>query len=225
MISGLRKATLPALSLLIAIGLWLHVHGRGEGTVSLDVPLQIHGLPAGLVVVNDLPDHVRVTVSGLQARLGVLSGQDLRVQVDASGLKGPGVAMLAIRAGDVAMPPGLSIDKIQPDRLELQVDRIVQRAIPVHARFDLPSGWRVKDLQVEPPKVALNGPEVWLDSLVSVNSELVRVDAPAPGPFERDAGIETPTGKAIHLANDGIKVKVRGVLVYDAPMRPGTGGK
>ena len=221
----LRKAALPLLSLLIAFGLWLHVHGQGEGTVSLDVPLQIHGLPTGLVVVNDLPDHVRVTFSGLQARLGTLSAQDLHVPVDASNLKDPGVAELAIRAGDVAVPPGLSIDKIRPDRLELQVDRIVRRAIPVHARFDLPPGWRVDGLQVDPAKVELNGPEVWLDSLVSVNSEVMRMDAPAAGPFERDAGIESPTGKAIHLVNDRIKVKMRGVLVYDAPVQPGGGGK
>jgi YbbR-like protein len=225
MITGLRKAGLPLLSLLIAIGLWLHVHGRGEGTVSLDVPLQIHGLPAGLVVINDLPDHVRVTFSGLQARLGALSAQDLHVPVDASNLKEPGVAELAIKAGDITVPPGLSVDKIQPDRLELQVDRIIQRAIPVHARFDLPPGWRVDALQLEPAKVELNGPEIWLDSLVSVNSEVLRMDTPAAGPFERDAGIESPTGKAIHLANDRIKVKIRGMLVYDAPVQPHSGGK
>lgn len=216
---------MPFLSLLIAIGLWLHVHGQGKGTVSLDVPLQIHGLSNGLVVVNDLPDHVRVTLSGLQARLGTLSAQDLHVPVDASDLKEPGVVELAIKASDVTVPVGLSIDKIQPDRLELQVDRIIKRAIPVHARFNLPPGWRVDGLQVDPARVELNGPEVWLDSLVSVNSEVIRMDAPVAGPFEREAGIESPTGKAIHLVNDRIKVKVRGVLVYDAPVQPATGGK
>ncbi len=221
----LRRAAMPFLSLLIATGLWLHVHGQGEGTVSLDVPLQIHGLSGGLVVVNDLPDHVRVTVSGLQARLGTLSSRDLHVPVDASNLKEPGVTEIAIKAGDVAVPPGLSIDKIQPDRLQLQVDRIVKRPIPVHVRFDLPPGWRVDGLQVDPPRVELNGPEVWLDSLVNVNSEVVRIDTPAAGPFEREAGIESPTGKAIHLVNDRIKVKVRGILVYDAPVQPGSGGK
>jgi len=151
-----------------------------------------------MVIVNDLPDHVRVTINGLQTRLKDLDQQDLTMPVNASDLTTPGVVERAPQLSSVSLPVGLHIEKVQPDRLELQVDRLVKRSVPVKAHFELPEGWQVKIISVKPQQVELTGPEVWLEALREVDTTPIRPDL-KEGSFETSTGIESPSGKAIRL--------------------------
>jgi len=210
----LRASGLKLLAVLIAIVLWIQVHGQGVGSLSVDVPLQVQGLPSDMVIVNDLPDHVRITVSGLQARLSSLNRAEVRVPLDASGLKDPGVVERALKVSAIRLPPGLTVEKLQPDRLQLQVDRVIKRVIAVKPRLELDEGWTALNVQVVPATVTLSGPEVWLDALSNVETTAVRPDA-NPGPFEMKVSVESPTGKAIRLVDANARFTVRGRLVHN----------
>jgi len=208
----LRASGLKLLAVFIAVVLWAQVHGQGVGSLSMDVPLQVQGLQPDVVIVNDLPDHVRVTVSGLQARLASLKTADIRVPLDASGLKDPGVVERALKVSSIRLPVGLTIEKLQPDRLQLQVDRVIKREITVKSRLELPEGWNALDVRVKPAMVALTGPEVWLDALANVETTAVHPEA-RDGVFEVTVGVESPTGKAIRLVDANAKFIVSGRLV------------
>jgi len=222
-----RRYNLQFWAVVIAIALWLQVHGQGEGSVSIDVPLQVQGLPANMVVVNDLPDHVRVTINGLQSRLKDLRQQDLTMPVNASDLTTPGVVERAPQLAALALPVGLHIEKVQPDRFELQVDKLVKRSVPVKAHFELPEGWQVKTVSIKPEKVELTGPEVWLEALRAVDTTPIRLDLKA-GAFETKTGIESPSGKAIRLTSGKVEIVVKGLLLQKTSKlhnRAVTGGK
>jgi len=212
-ISLLQSKAPQMWAVLIAVVLWLQVHGQGEGTLSMDVALQLQGLPQEMVVVNDLPDSVHVTVSGPQARLKAVKPQDIHVPFDASGLTMPGVVDRTVKISDIRLPAGLDIEKIQPDRIELQIDRVVEKLIAVLPRLELAEGWRVQSISVEPAQVKLSGPEVWLDALSEVETTAIQPEFKA-GPFEAVVGVASPTGKAIRLVNENTKFRVRGILVY-----------
>jgi len=206
-----RRYNLQFWAVVIAIALWLQVHGQGEGSVSMDVPLQVQALPADMVMVNDLPDHVRVTITGLQSRLKDLRQQDLTMPVNASDLTTPGVVERAPQLSALTLPVGLHVEKVQPDRFELQVDRLVKRSVPVKAHFELPEGWLVKIIGIKPQQVELTGPEVWLEALRAVDTAPIRLDLKA-GAFEAKTGIESPSGKAIRLSKGKVEIVVQGIL-------------
>lgn len=214
-VSFLRKNALLLWSILIAVVLWFQVYGQGEGSLTLEVPLQLKGLPQNMVVVNDLPDSVHITVNGLQSRLKAVTPQDIYVPFDASGLTLPGVVERVVKISDVRLPSGLEITKIQPDRVELQVDRIVTRSLPVLPRLELPEGWHAENVTVEPAEVQLSGPEVWLESLKEVETIAIQPEY-KPGLFEAKVGVASLTGKAIRLVNDKAQFLVRGTLVNSA---------
>jgi len=216
----LRTSGLKLLAVLIAVVLWIQVHGQGVGSLSMDVPLQLQGLQSDIVIVNDLPDHVRITISGLQAQLASLKSTDIRVPLDASGLKEPGVVERALKVSAIRLPVGLTIEKLQPDRLQLQVDRVVKREITVKPRLELPEGWVALDVQVEPAMATLAGPEVWLDALAEVETTAVH-PASKPGVFKVTVGVESPTGKAIRLVEPNIKFTVHGRLVRESGRQKG----
>lgn len=208
----LRKSGMQILAVLIALALWVQVHGQGTGSISMDVPLQIEGLRPDIAIVNNLPDHVRVTVSGLQARLNVLRPSDIRVPLDVSQMNEPGVVNQALDISAIRVPAGLTVIKLQPDRLQLQIDRIVQRQIVVKPNIDLPQGWIARGLIVQPSQVLLEGPEVWLDALQEVNTSLVHPQ-PEAGPFSFQVDVESPSGKAIRVVNPQKKFTLQGILV------------
>lgn len=210
--SMLQSKMLHLWAILIAVVLWFQVHGQGEGTLTLEVGLQLQGLPQNMVIVNDLPETVHVTLSGLQARLKTVSPQDIYVPFDASGVTLPGVVERVVNSRDIRLPVGLEIEKIQPDRLELQVDKIGTRLIGVLPRLELPEGWHAENVSVEPPKVELTGPEVWLDSLTEVETIAIQPEF-KQGPFEAKVGVATPSGQAIRLVKENAQFVVRGTLV------------
>jgi len=219
LLAWFRRYNLQFWALTIAIALWLQVHGQGEGSVSMDVPLQVHGLPADMVIVNDFPDHVRVTINGLQTRLKDLRQLNFSVPIDASDLTTPGVVERAPQLSSVSLPVGLHIEKVQPDRLELQVDRLVSRSIPIRASFELPEGWQVTDIKIEPRQVKLTGPEVWLEALREVGTTPIRLSLKA-GVFKTLTGIESPSGKAIRLAENTAEISIEGRLFQQKRIRP-----
>jgi YbbR domain-containing protein len=209
-----RRFSLQFWAVVIAVALWLQVHGQGEGSLSMDVPLQVQGLPAEMVIINDLPDHVRITINGLQTRLKDLHQEDLTVPVNASDITSPGVVERALQLSSVSLPVGLYIEKVQPDRLELQVDRVVTRSIPVRDHFELPEGWHAREVTLTPKNVELTGPEVWLDALREVETSPIRPDLKS-GVFETKTGVESPSGKAIRLVNSKVQIVVKAVLMKE----------
>ncbi len=211
MMRWLRRFALHFWALAIAVALWFQVNGQGRGTLSIDAPLQVVGLPEGMVVINDLPDHVRLTVQGLQSRLKKLRAGEVTAPLDASGIESPGVVERALRPDAIALPAGVTVEKIQPDRVQLQVDRVVRRAMPVRARIELPEGWEAVDVRTSPEKVELEGPEVWIEALGEVRTTPVSPQA-APGPFRLEATVESPSGKGIRVVDGERKITVRGVL-------------
>ncbi len=229
----LRVLGLPFWSVLIAIVLWVQVHGQGMGSVRMDVALQVRDVPADMVIVNDLPDQVSVTISGLQAQLNALDTKNLFVSVDASSLNMPGVIEQALDVETIDLPVGLKVEKIQPDSVQLQVDHIVTRTLEVVPSFDLPQGWEVQHVVVTPSIVKLSGPEVWLSTLNKVDTVAVRLPL-EEGLFDVQAELVPLSGQGIHLLEKDLSIRIRGELkhtstvdgdVPDANAQKGTGDK
>jgi YbbR domain-containing protein len=209
----LRVLGLPFWSLLIAVVLWVQVHGQGMGSVRMDIALQVRDVPADMVIVNDLPDQVSVTISGLQAQLNALDTKNLFVSVDASSLNMPGVIEQALDVETIDLPVGLKVEKIQPDSVQLQVDHIVTRTLDVVPAFDLPQGWEVQHVVVTPSIVKLSGPEVWLSTLNKVDTVAVRLPLNV-GLFDVQAELVPLSGQGIHLLEKDLSIRIRGELSH-----------
>ena len=208
-----RRFALPFWSILIALVLWIQVHGQGMGSLRMDVALQVRDVPADMVIVNDLPDQVSITISGLQSQLNALDAENLFVSVDASALNMPGVIDQALDVEAIDLPSGLKVEKIQPDSVQLQVDHVVNRTIEITPVFDLPQGWKAEHVVITPATADLSGPEVWLSTLNKIETTALRLDL-AQGIFDVETEIAPLSGKGIHVLNKDLKIRVRGELVW-----------
>lgn len=215
----LRRLALPFWSVLIAVILWMQVHGQGMGSVRMDVALQVRDVPQGMAIVNDLPEQVSITITGLQTQLNALDAKSLFVAVNAASLRQPGVMNQALDVSSITLPVGLKVLKIQPDVVQLQVDHVVTRSLDVHPTFDLPQGVEARLIAVTPTSLQLVGPEVWLSTLNQIDTSAIRLDKKT-GIFDVVAKIMPLGGKGIRVLDNHGEVRVRGELVLMAPTVP-----
>jgi len=211
----MRSWGLYAWAVAIALVLWLQVHGQGEGSLSMDISVQVQGLKENMVIVNDFPDRVKITVHGLQGRLKALDPQHIFIPIRVDDLEEPGIVEKTLNLQSVKLPTGVEVDKIQPDRIELQVDRIVKRNIPVLPQFDLPQGWHVENVQVVPNVTRLIGPEVWMETLTSILTVPLRLDLQS-GLFKVQTRVISLAGKAVRLEEENRSFEVHGMLIKDS---------
>lgn len=161
----LEDWTLKALALLITLGLWYAVTTQRAPAVKRlhDVPLEFL-LPQGVDIGNDPVDKVDVMLEGSQDKLAVLTARDLVARVDMTGLL-PGDRNPRLSEKNVSMdlPEGVRIRAggISPRSLTLRLEPVVEREVPVEARFEgtLPEGFVRGAVTVEPGRVRVRGPE------------------------------------------------------------------
>jgi YbbR domain-containing protein len=173
----LEDWTLKALALLVTLGLWYAVTTqRAPATKRLhDVPLEFL-LPDNVDIGNEPLDRVDVMLEGSQDKLAVLSSRDLVAQVDVTALQ-PGDRNPRLTEKNVSMelPEGVRILEITPRSLTLHLEPVVEREVPVEARFEgaPPEGFRRGAVQVAPERVRVRGPESHANAIERAFTETI----------------------------------------------------
>ncbi len=195
----LRNFALRAISVLIAVGLWLFVNaGQHEAQTSLLVPVEYHGLPTGLMVVNRRPDFVSLSISGPRTLLSLLDSSRLTVHMDLGGI-GPGQADLKITPDMFRIPRQTTIDRISPSQITLDVDQVTTEQLPVRLSVNgqVASGLAIGSIELKPAMVSVTGP----------SNSLRNVDAIDTMPFNVQGATE-PVSRYVQLEDVGNLIKM-----------------
>ena len=173
----LEDWTLKALALVITLGLWFAVTTqRAPATKRLhDVPLEFL-LPDNVDIGNDPLRRVDVMLVGSQDKLAVLTARDLVAQVDVTSLL-PGDRNPRLTDKNVSMelPEGVRILEITPRSLTLHLEPVVEREVPVEARFEgaPPAGFERGVVGVTPERVRVRGPESHINAVERAFTETI----------------------------------------------------
>jgi YbbR domain-containing protein len=91
-----------------------------------DVPIESGALPETLQIVSNLPN-ASVEVSGARSRVGPVQRTDIRVEIDTSGITGPGTFRVPL----IADVPNVSNQSVEPNEVSIQVDERVSKNFPL----------------------------------------------------------------------------------------------
>ena len=208
---GLRENwQLKVLAVVFAVVLWLFVVGEREAEIGLIVPIEIKNIPPGTVVAADVEREVQVRVSGPQTRLASLSPDQVKVSVDVSGASPDRPMRVRLTPSTVTLPGGIDLVRVSPPEIEVRLDPITRRRVPVEASIvGAPeAGLEVKGWRVEPPAVDIVGGAETVARIESVRTVDINV-AGAAADLEREVPLEAP---AAGVRLDGpavVQVRVR----------------
>ncbi|MDR3592155.1 MAG: CdaR family protein [Negativicutes bacterium] len=158
-----KNITAKILAIILASVLWLYVTNEQNPPVetSLAVPLETRNVVSPLVVV-DTPDSVRVKVRGSRSMIAGLQAQDVSAVLDMRGLgEGRHYAKVAVQ-----VPLSLELLEVSPDKVQVRLDTVVSRKLPVEIRLSgtAATGTAVARVLATPEQVTIEGPRSTVDS-------------------------------------------------------------
>ena len=116
-----RHWELKLLALGFAIALWLFVVTSEKSDQILTAPIEIDGLPPGLVVAGQEPDSVDVQVHGLRGSLARLAPERVHARLNLAGAE-PGEVTIRLLPENVVVPPGITVLRVNPSRIRVVLD-------------------------------------------------------------------------------------------------------
>ena len=109
------------LAMLLAIVAWFVLAFSVERVqTSVVVPIEYRNLPAHAEVSDSTPAEALVTLSGSERAFRLLDRRILKISLDLSSVK-DGKETIPIIAEDVRIPPNLTVDRIQPDEIQVRL--------------------------------------------------------------------------------------------------------
>src|SRR5579875_574296 len=204
----MRNPGLRLLSLLLAVALWVFVNaGEHSEEDTIEVPVRYNSLPAGLTIINDHPQFIKLTMAGTPTMLSLLDPDRLTLRLNLIGV-GPGQASFRLTPEMFAEYRGISVTRIVPSQIVLDIDRIVSADAPV--KLDIEgkpaTGYRVASTEVKPATIEATGPSRYISALKHVDTEPLSVQGV-------NADLDAPVrvldpGSHVRLGTEVVEAKV-----------------
>jgi YbbR domain-containing protein len=200
----LQNLGLKLFSLLVSIGLFAGVHGNEVGQRTVDVPV-VALLPpesTGKVLVGEIPNSVKVTLSGSRSVLNSL--QRDAVQVDLR--EAP--PYYTFEAEAFGLPTGIAVE-VDPPALRLRWEARAERKVAVRPTFTGsvdPAYELSSKVGITPGRLAVRGPRSKVDALRELPTEPISLTDLGLGSHRRHVSI-APLPKHVTTA-DSIDVVV-----------------
>ncbi len=153
------------LSLCGAVLLWVYVMNEQNPVLEASYTVVVtKNVEATNLLVENVPDTVRVTFKGPRNTILTLRQQDIKANIDLSGLK-VGEQEVPI---DVVVPRGLTLVTQQPLSATIIADSYEAKSVPVVVRRlgTMPDVHGVIDTTVEPESVIVSGAKRNVDKVV-----------------------------------------------------------
>jgi YbbR domain-containing protein len=148
-----------ALSLVIAMALWVVVAREPQLATSLSVPVEFKNMPNDLDFSTAVPDRVRLEVRGQSGRLSRENLSDIAVVLDLSDAH-VGDRTYTIRDRNLNLPAGVFFDRTVPSQLTLHFEHLISRDIPIRPLYQkIQQGYHLTKVALDPSRVRVRGPE------------------------------------------------------------------
>jgi len=185
-----------AIALAVAIGLWLLVNiGERTSERTLRVRLEPENVPAGMVIVNPIPEYAEVRVSGSGLILSSIDAKNLHTTLDLSGTK-PGVLTYSLDPKNFELPRKVEVSRVTPSQVTFHLDTLGKRTLPVRLERtgEVKKGLRLKELALIPEKIEVSGPRTRIDGLQGLVTAPLDLAALQPGTQQVDLALVQPGG-------------------------------
>ncbi len=168
---------LKLVSLIITLALWLGVTGFQEPTTRRLRNVTLNPLISNeLEITNSAVQEIDLVIMGDKRKLEQLNPRDLVVSLDLTDIKaGDRTIQITPQNITVDLPNGVKIDEIQPDKIAIKLENVIQREVPVipETEGSVANDYEIYDTKVSPPNILVRGPKSSVESLNFVSTEKI----------------------------------------------------
>jgi len=153
----LKDINIKLLSFLFAIFLWFIVTSTDYTEVSVYVPIKLLNVPENYIAVSE-DKIVNIVLRGTNMILKNMSQNDIFAGIDVSNFKA-GNIKYDIMMGDVKVPAGVEVKRIEPANIAIVIDSMVSKKMEVIPFFigTPKGGYRLSNIAISPNEIAVFG--------------------------------------------------------------------
>jgi YbbR domain-containing protein len=203
-----KNLGLKALALVLSVILWWIVGGERNVLVGFAVPLEIRNIPADMALTNKVDRQVDVRIAGPSTLISGFEQKEISVVIDLSGAK-PGKEVIPLTDRSVKVPAGFRVDRVYPSSVEVVLEKLVRKTVPVTPRIGGSSEIldRVTKTEVDPPSLEVEALPEELSRLKTLTTEEIKPEK-AEGVFTAKVRVKLPEGHARIVGNPAVLVTI-----------------
>jgi hypothetical protein len=203
---GLAKKT---IALALAVILWAFTNFELDVERDVRLPLHLSGLPEELIIVNNAPENIDLSLRGSRNLLSSFAFSNKSIPIDLQKTE-QGVLKIDLkRAASQVVPRGIDIVAARPSKLSLNIDRLVTKRFKVKPVLgELDSGYEIsKKVKVVPRFVKVKGPASQLGKLETIETAKIKLEG-EKAEFTAPAQLQLPSQYMEVLEGDHVNVTV-----------------
>lgn len=184
----LKLVVAAGLSVLIMTGIWFGFTRSQDTIVALNVPIEYVNRPANYEILETSVDEARLQLFGSSALIKSLKPGQVGVRLDLSKAA-EGRNTFTITQDNIVLPPGVSLNKIQPTVIDVTLDIPATKELPVQVDWvgRLPENLTLSKVSVVPDTVKVIGGSKTLEKVSTVYTAPVRLDS-----LNKSGSVTTP---------------------------------
>jgi YbbR domain-containing protein len=196
----MQNLPLKLVSLALATVLWFVIAGEKTSEMGLSVPVELKNFPKELELTGDAVNAVEVRLRASPSIIQSLGPQDVSAFVDLSGVV-EGEHLVNLTADSIRLPFGVKVVRINPSTLTLNLERTVQKVVPVRARLlgRPAAGYEVAEVTTTPPEVRVTGPKSRIQEVEGAFTEPVSVE-----------GLDATVTESVNLGVEDPLLRIQG---------------
>jgi len=163
-------------SVALVISIWFGFTRGADTFMAFEVPIEYTNRDPALDIMDASVNTIKLFLGGSGSLVKSLQPEQVRVRIDLRSAT-PGINTYSITADQIQIPPGIFVRKIEPLSVDVVLDMIVQKKLPVQADWSgtLPEGLVITTCAVEPAEVLVEGPQHVLADTPTLYTE--KIDA------------------------------------------------
>lgn len=179
------------LSLFLAFFCWYLVSGSEKVDTWIEIPLEFSDLPDDYVIRSGMRNRIQVRVRGASGIIRGLDSQHLAYKAKLSSLR-LGTNTILLNQKNIPLNTSLEVIEISPPRLELNVDKIVSKTLPVKVVWhgEVPNDLVLKETWARPETITLTGASAVLSEMEDVPTKEVELPGEVPRIWQTAIGLD-----------------------------------
>lgn len=206
---------LKMVSVLFAVVLWLYVLGTESSQIEKTMAVEFI-LPKGLAITSMVPNELKFTLQGPRAfmRTIVDSDESMLIDLNRHHNRGGKVAFsLRVRDEDLGVPLGVSILKVEPEVLNIKLEKELRKTLKVVPHFNgkVDANYRLVEGRVLPETLEIRGPSSLVGAISELTTQIIDLSK-----------LENQGPKEVQIADidPRITVENKGRLEFHYTIRP-----
>jgi YbbR domain-containing protein len=173
----LKLATTGCISFVIMAAIWFGFTRSQDTITAMNVPIEYVNRPGRYDILDTSVDEARLQLVGSSALIKSLLPGQVGVRIDLSKAA-EGRNSFLITQADVILPPGVSLNKIQPSSIDVTLDVPATRDLRVQVDWigRLPENVALREVSVSPDTIKVIGGSQTLEKVATVYTSPVRLD-------------------------------------------------